>query len=74
MALGHKRVEESLLKSLLHKAQHVCEYRTYQVYLVDSEETQSLAKEYDLNHEGNYVLETYYPVQGVGHCLSFDAT
>lgn len=61
-------------KQPIQKGQYVCEYRTYRVYPVESDEAKSLAKEYDLNHEGSYILETAWPVPGVGHRLAFDAT
>ena len=37
-------------------------------------EEKSLAKEYQLNDEGSYILQTAYPVPGVGKRLCFDAT
>ena len=71
---GPQKGRGVIAKQPIHRGQYVCEYRTYQVYPVGSEEAKSLASEYDRNGEGNYVLETSYPVPGVGHRLSFDAT
>ena len=52
----------------------MCEYRTYKVYPVGSDEEKALAREYELNNEGSYVLQTAYPVPGMGHHLCFDTT
>lgn len=48
------------------KRTYVCEYRTYRVYPVGSEEETKLAREYEINGEGSYILHTAYPVPGVG--------
>ena len=40
----------------ISKGQYVCEYRTYRVYPVGSEEEARLAREYTLNEEGSYIL------------------
>ena len=55
----------------ISKGQYVCEYRTYRVYPVGSEEEARLARE---NEEGSYVLSTAHTVPGAGTRLSFDAT
>jgi histone-lysine N-methyltransferase SETD8 len=57
----------------IKKGSYVCEYRTYKIYHVGSEEAKALAQEYELNGEGSYVLETAHPVPGVGR-LCFDVT
>ena len=61
-------------KEAIKKGGFVCEYRTYRVYPVGSKEAQSLARQYELNSEGSYIIETSYPVPGVGCRLAFDAT
>ena len=58
----------------ISKGTYVCEYRTYRVYPVGSPEAAELAKEYELNGEGSFVLETAYPVPQLGVCMCFDAT
>ena len=46
------------------------DYRTYRVYAVGSNEAKPLAREYELNNEVSYVLETAYVIPG----LCFHAT
>lgn len=58
----------------ISKGAYVCEYRTYRVYPVGSPEAAELAKEYEVNGEGSFVLETAYPVPQLGVCMCFDAT
>ena len=65
---------EVVAREPIKKGQYVCEYRTYWVYPVGSDEAKSLAREYELNNEGSYVLQTAYAVPGVGHRLCFDVT
>ena len=71
---GPPKGREVVAKEPIKKGQYVCEYRTYRVYPVGSEEAQSLAREYERNNEGSFVLQTAYAVPGVGHRLCFDAT
>lgn len=72
--LGPPKGRGVVAKEPIKRGQYVCEYRTYRVYPVGSEEAQSFAQEYKLNNEGSFVLQTAYAVPGVGHHLCFDAT
>ena len=56
------------------KGEYVCEYRTYRVYPVGSVEEAQHSREYEVNGEGSYVLQTAYPVPEFGARLCFDAT
>ena len=53
---------------------YICKYRTYRVYPVGSDETKSVAREYELNNEGSYVLQTAYADLKVEHRFCFNAT
>ena len=54
----------------ISKGQYVCEYRTYRVYPVGSEEAAKLVQEYT---QGSYVLSTAHTVPGAGTRLSFES-
>ena len=72
--LGPPKGRGVVAREAIEKGSYVCEYRTSKVYPVGSSEEKSLAKEYQLNGEGSYILETAHPVPGVGKRLCFDAT
>ena len=72
--IGSPKGRRVVAREPISKGSYVCEYRTYRVYPVGSDEAKSLAKEYELNQEGSYVLQTAHPVPGVGRRLCFDAT
>lgn len=71
--MGPPKGRGVVVKEYIAQGQYVWEYRTYRVYPVGSEEERKLAEEYERNGEGSYVLQTAYPVPGVG-CLCFEAT
>ena len=71
---GPKKGRGVVALERISKGSYVCEYRTYRVYPVGSEEEAEMAREYKLNDEGSYVLQTAYSVPGVGARLCFDAT
>lgn len=71
--MGPAKGRGVVVKEYIAQGQYVWEYRTYRVYPVGSEEERKLAEEYERNGEGSYVLQTAYPVPGVG-CLCFEAT
>lgn len=49
----------------------LCEYKTTQVF--SRSERKKVEKEYDDNGEGSYIIESAYPLEGVGY-ICFDAT
>ena len=53
---------------------YVCEYKTYKVYPVGSPEETQLAREYQANDEGSYIIQTAHPVPQFGAHLCFDTT
>ena len=53
------------------KGSWLCEYKTTRVF--KRSELEHVKKEYELNNEGSYIVESAYPVGKEGH-LCFDAT
>ena len=58
----------------IQKGQYVCEYRTWKVYPVGTQEEDKYSTEYELNDEGSFVIYTAYPTSHLGERLCFDAT
>ena len=71
--LGHPKGRGVLAKEPIAKGTYICEYRTYRVYPVGSDTHKRLSEEYSRNSEGSFVVETAYPIPGIGR-LCFDAT
>ena len=53
------------------KGAWLCEYKSHRMF--PQSEKSAIEREYDLNNEGSYIIETKYPVPGIGH-MCWDAT